>query len=261
MHEGRLTFEGRSIEYRIWGTRTAGPDLVLLHEGLGSAALWRDFPARLAEATGTRVLAWSRFGYGRSSSIARPRRPDYLHVEAREWLPRVLDALEVRDCVLFGHSDGASIALIHAADRPSRVRGLVLLAPHVMVEEITLAGIAAARDAYVNRDLRARLAKWHDDVDAAFLGWNDLWLDASFRDWNIEALVRDVDVPVVAIQGRDDEYGTVEQVESIRRHHPRTEVLVLDGCGHAPQRDRPDEVITATLRCLSLAARTRRDAE
>jgi pimeloyl-ACP methyl ester carboxylesterase len=258
MHEGRLTLEGRSIEYRIWGTRTSAPDLVLLHEGLGSAALWRDFPARLAEATGTRVLAWSRFGYGRSSSIVLPRRPDYLHVEAREWLPRVLDALEVQDCVLFGHSDGASIALIHAADRPSRVRGLVLLAPHVKVEEITLAGIAAARDAYVNRDLRARLAKWHDDVDGAFLGWNDLWLDASFRDWNIEALVRDVDVPIVAIQGRDDEYGTVEQVESIRRHHPRTKVLVLDGCGHAPQRDRPDEVIAATVRCLSLAARPHR---
>lgn len=256
VNAGQLSFDDRTIEYATWGADGALPALVLLHEGLGSVGLWRDFPERLAVATGTRVVAYSRFGYGRSSTASRPRPVHYLHDEARTWLPRVLDALGIDRCVLFGHSDGASIAMIHSADRPSRVGGIVLLAPHVLVEDVTLRGLAATRDAYLEGGLRARLAKWHDDVDAAFHGWNDLWLDPAFRDWNIEALVERIEVPTVAIQGRDDEYGTLDQLERIRRRAAHAELVVLDACGHAPQRDRPDDVIRATNRCLA-AARAR----
>lgn len=245
-----LRLDGRLIEYATWGDPRATPALVLLHEGLGSVAMWREFPARLAEACDTRVVAYSRIGYGRSSPLTSPREPDYMHVEARSWLPRVLDALAIDDCVLFGHSDGASIALIHAAERPARVRGVIAVAPHVYVEDLTTASIVAARDAARKDGVDPRLARYHDDADGAFRGWNDIWLDARFRDWNIEALLPAIAVPVLAIQGRDDEYGTLDQLARIAAQHTRTECLVLDDCRHSPHRDRPDAVCDATARFL-----------
>lgn len=246
-----LSLDGRRIEYRYWGDADDGPALVLLHEGLGSVAMWRDFPARLAAASGRRVVAYSRFGYGRSTPRARPPGPDYLHEEARIWLPRVLDAAGIHDCVLFGHSDGASIALIHAAARPARVRAVVALAPHVFVEALAIASIAAAGAEWRAHGVDPRLTRYHDDADAAFRAWNGIWLDPRFRDWNIEPLLDSIAVPILAIQGRDDQYGTLEQLARIVARHADTECLVLDRCGHAPHRDRADDVIAATSALLA----------
>lgn len=259
---GMLPLDGGHIEFAAWSeparASASATTVVLLHEGLGSVALWRDFPERLADAVATRVVAYSRFGYGRSSSIERPRPLDYLEHEARRHLPRVLAALDATRHVLLGHSDGASIALMYAAERPPGLEGLVLLAPHVKVEDVTVRGLLAARHAYEHGELRAKLARWHDDVDAAFLGWNDAWLDPEFRSWNIERRVPRVEVPIVAVQGRDDEYGTLDQIQSIAELNPRTELVALD-CGHALHRERPEDVIAATLRCLARAPRIRAD--
>jgi len=242
-----LAVDGRNIECRFTGAPSPGrPTIVMLHEGLGSVSMWRDFPERLAAATQCRVLVYSRYGYGRSSVLATPRTPDYMHDEARVWLPKVLEHLEVRAPILFGHSDGASISLIYAALPTAAVSGVIALAPHVKVEDITVSSIAAARVAYETTDLRARLARYHDDVDATFWGWNRIWLDPAFRGWNIEELLPAIRAPVLAIQGLDDEYGTLEQVESIRRRRPGTEVLALSKCRHSPHRDQPDAVLAAT---------------
>jgi pimeloyl-ACP methyl ester carboxylesterase len=247
--------DGSRIEYRV--VRPPAPaqgDLVMLHEGLGSVALWKDFPERLAERTGWRVLLYSRLGYGRSSAAKLPRSTEYMHEEARRWLPEVLDRLQARRPVLFGHSDGASIALIHAASKPP-LRGLVLLAPHVFVESLTISNIEAAKSAYATTDLRARLAKFHDDVDAAFRGWNDIWLAPEFKHWNIESLLPLIEVPILAIQGADDEYGTLEQLHRIRGARPGTRVRELASCRHSPHRDQPEEVLELTsefLRDLAL---------
>jgi pimeloyl-ACP methyl ester carboxylesterase len=246
-----LDCDAVTIEAARWDPPAAtGVPIVLLHEGLGCVDLWRDFPARLAHATGRTVYAYSRRGYGRSAPLAAPRRPDYLHDESRRGLASVLDALGLGRAVLFGHSDGASIALIHAAEAPARVAGVVALAPHVFVEELTLCGLRATRDAWQAGGLRPRLARWHADVDGAFHGWNDVWLSPEFRDWSIEALLPSIAAPVLAIQGADDEYGTLEQPWRIRAGHPATELLVLDGCGHAPHRERTEAVLAATVRFL-----------
>ncbi|MGA9028285.1 MAG: alpha/beta hydrolase [Steroidobacteraceae bacterium] len=218
----------------------------MLHEGLGSMSLWRDFPERLAAATGCRVLIYSRHGYGGSSLLTAPRNADYMHEEARVWLPQILRQLGVRRPVLFGHSDGASIALIHAALPGAELSGLILLAPHVMVEDLTVAAIEQARDAFRTTDLRKRLARHHRDVESTFRGWNDIWLHPAFRGWNIEALLGAVRCPVLAIQGRDDEYGTLAQLEILRRAVPGTAVQVLEDCRHSPHRDQPVAVLTAS---------------
>jgi len=249
--ENRLAVGNDCLEYRFaGGTGSRATELVMLHEGLGSMAMWKDFPERLAESTGCRVLAYSRRGYGSSSPLSEERSPDYMHDEARHWLPLVLDRLAIRRPVLFGHSDGASIALIHAAEPATRIAGVVALAPHVKVEPLTVASIADARTAYETSSLRARLAAYHRDVDAVFWSWNRIWLSPDFRGWNIEALLPDIRVPVLAIQGRDDEYGTLQQVESIHRALPRTELLVLDDCRHSPHRDQPAAVLEATRRFI-----------
>jgi pimeloyl-ACP methyl ester carboxylesterase len=247
-----LTLEDRRIEYRwIAGSHPNAATLVMLHEGLGSLSLWKDFPERLAAATGCRVLVHSRHGYGGSSSLHAPRGTDYMHEEARVWLPRLLRALEVRRPILFGHSDGASIALIHAAQPDADVAALILLAPHVMVEDLTVRNIERARIAFRETDLKERLARHHHDAEATFRGWNDIWLDPAFRTWNIEALLGAIRCPVLAIQGREDEYGTLEQLEILRRALPETEFQVLENCRHSPHRDQPQAVLDATREFLA----------
>ena len=239
------TVAGGRIEYeRIPGAR-GEPTIVLLHEGLGSISMWRDFPRQVAEATGHEVLVYSRHGYGRSAPLTAPRSLRFMHDEALIVLPELLDTLEIRRPILLGHSDGGSIAIIHAGGSGREVAGLVLLAPHVMVEEISVASIAAARVAYAEGDLRARLARHHDDVDGAFRGWNDVWLQPDFRAWTIEEYLPRVTCPVLVIQGEDDEYGTMAQVDRIGRAIPDAQILELAQCGHSPHRDRTAEVLEA----------------
>ncbi len=242
------------LEYRWVGiTDAAAPLLVFLHEGLGSASMWKDFPARLCDTGGFRGLVYSRAGYGRSTPRPHGERwtPDYMHRQAREVLPAFLAAVgvdvEVDRPWLFGHSDGASIALIHAARYPQAIAGLVLLAPHIFVEDLSIHSIEQARYAYGSTELRKKLSRHHHDVDSAFWGWNDIWLDPAFRDWNIEALLPSIRVPVLAIQGHNDEYGTMAQVDDLAAHVPQAEVIRLDDCAHSPHRDQPDAVITATI--------------
>ena len=227
-----------------------GAALVFLHEGLGSAKQWRDFPARVGEGSGLAALAYSRLGYGGSDPVTLPRPLDYMEDEARRFLPALLDALALDSVVLVGHSDGASIALVHAAlDGGKRVRGLVLEAPHVFVEDVSVASIADAREAFDNGDLREKLAKHHgDNVDVAFRGWNDAWLDPAFRAWNLEAYLPQIDVPVLVIQGDDDPYGTRAQVDAIARQvRGPVEVLMLPRCGHSPHRDQPEAAAVAMI--------------
>ena len=198
---------GGAIEYEVIGDPSAPEPLVFLHEGLGSVELWRGFPAAVAAATGRWALVYSRHGYGRSSVVTTARRPDYMHREADVVLPALLALLDIERPVLVGHSDGASIALLHAgAGHP--VAGLVLLAPHVFVEDRSVAGIAAARDAYRTTGLAEAMRKYHTDGDATFRGWNDIWLSPEFRDWNIEDRLPGIDCPVLVVAGEDDEYGT-----------------------------------------------------
>ena len=221
-----------------------GPVLVFLHEGLGSAAQWRDLPDVLAARTGCAALAYSRWGHGASEPLPSPRGVRFMHDEALRVLPDLLDTLGVGGPVLVGHSDGGSIALIHAAAAGRPVRGLVLIAPHVFVEDLTVASIARIRGEYATTDLRERLARYHADVDGAFRGWNDVWLDPAFRAWNIEELLPAIACPVLVIQGENDEYGTLRQVEAIAGGVSGTvRTLVLPGAGHAPHRDRPDAVV------------------
>ena len=228
------------------------PLIVFLHEGLGSVAMWRDFPQRLCTAAGCRGLVYSRPGYGRSSPRAADDAwgTDFLHQQALEVLPALLTALGVdaaRDKPwLFGHSDGGTIALLYAAHRPDQLAGAVLLAPHIRVEAVSISSIQQARQAYQDTDLRARLARHHDDPDSAFWGWNNIWLHPDFRAWSIEAELATLRCPLLAIQGVDDEYGTLDQIEGIARRVPGTELRAFAACGHSPHRDQADAVISAT---------------
>ncbi len=221
--------------------------LVFLHEGLGSIALWKDVPDRLAEQTGCGVLVYSRYGNGFSDALEGARPVSYMHDEAHIVLPEVLDAFDVRDAVLVGHSDGASIALIYAGDIGDRVRGVVAEAPHVFVEDISVESIALAKVAFETSDLAQRLARYHEDVKRTFYGWNDIWLHPDFRSWNIRESVRQIDVPMLLIQGVNDEYGTPAQLEAIREDVSlsRVDTLLLANCGHSPHRDRPEATLSA----------------
>jgi pimeloyl-ACP methyl ester carboxylesterase len=242
---------GRTLETGWWGPGS-GPALVLLHEGLGSVGLWRGFPAALAEATGLRVFAWSRLGYGRSAPVTPPRPLDYMQREAADGVRPVLDAAGIGDCVLIGHSDGASIAALYAGTvQDARVRGLVLLAPHFFVEDICIAGIEAARERYLHGDLRARLARHHDDVDGAFWGWNGAWLDPGFRTWNITEAAARIRVPTLVVQGLADPYGTAEQARTAERLIPApVETLLLPGVGHAPHLEAAEATRAAVTRFI-----------
>jgi len=239
------------VEYvRIAPERRDAPLVVFLHEGLGSVAMWKDFPARLCEAGGYRGLVFSRPGYGRST----PREADetwdldFMHRQAHEVLPAFFDAIGLDEKPwLFGHSDGGSIALLHAARFPERVAGLVVLAPHIFVEDKTVANIELARQAYLDTDLPQKLGRYHDDVDSAFWGWNRIWLHPPFRQWNIEAELDPIRCPVLAIQGVDDEYGTLAQIRGIAARVPQTQLLELADCGHSPHRDQPEQAIVAAI--------------
>ena len=241
-----LTIDGVALEARCWGPPPeAAPTLVLLHEGLGCVALWKDFPRKLTEATGYGVFAYSRQGYGTSDPCPLPRPVDYMTREAVDVLPKVLDAVGVRRAVLLGHSDGGSIAALHAGNvEDHRIRGIILLAPHFFVEDVSIEAIEAARVAYDTGDLRPRLASYHKHVDAAFLGWNGAWLDPAFRDWDITETLDYIRVPVLAIQGLDDPYGTRAQVDDLpERIYAPAEVTLLPDCGHAPQNEKPTETM------------------
>ncbi|HET9690128.1 MAG TPA: alpha/beta hydrolase [Acidimicrobiales bacterium] len=249
-----LDLAGTSIEVLDAAPRpdmAGAAPLVLLHEGLGSARLWRSFPWDVAAATGRRTVAYSRPGYGSSSVVTAPRTPRYMHDEAIHVLPAVLRGLGIERPVLVGHSDGASIALIHAgAAHP--VTAVVAIAAHVLVEERSLEGIRAARHRFETTDLGARMGRHHRDPVATFRGWNDIWLSEEFRDWNIERSLPAITAPVLVVQAADDEYGTTDQVRRIAEGVAGpAQTLVLPGGGHAPHLTRSDEVCAAVTRFLA----------
>jgi pimeloyl-ACP methyl ester carboxylesterase len=251
MTAGVVEVDGTALEY----VREAGgaPPLVFLHEGLGSVELWRTFPEDVRTATGRETVVYSRHGHGRSSVLVGDRTVRYMHDEALTVLPVVLAELGVERPVLVGHSDGASIAVIYAgagAGRVGPVSGLVLLAPHVFVEDRSVDGIEAARNSYTTTDLPARMGRYHTDPDATFWGWNRIWLAPEFRDWNIEEYLPGIDCPVLVVQGDADAYGTLAQVDAIERGVPNdvsVERLVVHGCGHAPHLERPAETTEAVV--------------
>jgi pimeloyl-ACP methyl ester carboxylesterase len=251
---------GRQIEYRMIPGDLAQPTLVFLHEGLGSVTLWRDFPDKVAAGLGARALVYSRFGYGQSDGLLARNTLRFMHDEALDVLPALLDGLGIERPLLIGHSDGASIALIHAAASGRPVRGLVLMAPHVFIEAICLESIARIRDTYLGTDLKQRLAKYHAHVDDAFLGWADTWLLPEFRSWSIEDLLPAVSQPMLLIQGRDDEYGTLAQLDRIEAGvKGPTSRLVLADCGHSPQRDQEAAVIEAIAAFVTGLSQERMD--
>lgn len=244
---GFVDLPGARLEFLAVGDPGTAPAIVLLHEGLGSVSAWRDFPQRLSRETGLPVLAYSRAGYGHSSPVSLPRPLDYMERESLDVLPQVLDALGFTEGILLGHSDGASIAAIYAGSvQDHRVRGLVLLAPHFFVEDRTVEAIEEMRERWRTTDLRSRLARHHDDVDGAFLGWNGAWLDPAFRAFDITECLAYIRVPMLIVQGDADPYGSLRQVEvAVEECMAPVESLVLQGCGHAPQAERPAETLAA----------------
>lgn len=242
-----LSVAGCRLEYRDLPAAEAGrPTLLLLHEGLGCVAMWRHFPDQLASATGCRVVVWSRAGYGGSQPWPEPRQPDYMHREAQQALPELLAALHIERPLLIGHSDGGSIALIFAGSFPEVPLGIAVLAPHEFVEEITLTGIREARAAWQTTDLPKKLARYHHErTQQVFADWNDTWLSPAFRDWNIEEYLPRIACPVLAIQGEDDEYATMRQLDVIAERVAAARLLKLPACGHSPQRDQEAAVLAA----------------
>ena len=234
-----LTVAGKRLEALLYPSARAGAAIVMLHEGLGSVALWKDFPERVAAATGCAVLVYSRYGHGKSQRLAEKRGVDFMHHEAKAVLPELLREFGIERPILLGHSDGASIALIYAGTWPDRVRGLILEAPHVFVEEFGLRSTVAIRKLYESSDLPKKLGRYHDHVDETFRGWNDIWLDPQFRDWNIEEYLDAITCPTLVIQGENDEYGTIAHIEAIQKRVPTAERLILADCGHSPHRDQP----------------------
>ena len=242
---------GKRLETQLFSPAANAPVIVMLHEGLGSIAMWKDFPARVAEATGCRVLVYSRYGHGKSERVAEKRSVDFMHHEAKVVLPEVLRQFEIERPILFGHSDGGSIALIYAGTWPERVRGLVLEAPHVFVEDLGIRSITAIRELYESSDLLEKLARYHDHADETFRGWNDIWLDPQFRGWNIEEYLGRISCPTFVLQGADDEYGTLAQVKAIQRRVPATQTLIFPRCGHSPHRDQPDLTLAAVSKFIA----------
>lgn len=253
-----IDFNGRTVSLEYAWIAPArqeeskdAPLVVFLHEGLGSLAMWKDYPQRLCDAGGYRGLVFSRPGYGRSTPRRRAERwpVDFMQQQASGVLPAFFARLSIGQRGerpwLFGHSDGGSIALLYAALFPNAVAGVVAVAPHIFVEDVSIRSITAAREAYLATDLRARLARYHDDPDSAFWGWNDVWLDPAFRGFSIVDVLDGLRCPILAAQGEDDEYGTLAQITGIRAHVPRTEIVVLDRCGHSPHRDQPQALTQA----------------
>jgi pimeloyl-ACP methyl ester carboxylesterase len=239
---------GRSLNFEWLGSEARNaPVLVFLHEGLGSIRKWRDFPARGAEATGCRALVYDRYGYGQSDVLQEPRRSvRFMHDEALTFLPEIREELGLNDCVLVGHSDGASIALIHAG-AGYRTRGVAVMAPHVFIEPVCLSSIEKAKVSFETTDLATRLGRYHRDARRTFYGWADVWTEENFKRWDIRAeYLERIDVPVLATQGYADEYGTMAQLDDIARHvRGPCELLKLEECGHAPCRDQADATLAA----------------
>jgi pimeloyl-ACP methyl ester carboxylesterase len=252
MQKGVLEVNGYAIEYiEFFATIPHAPTIVFLHEGLGCVALWKDFPERVAQATGCRVVVYSRYGYGQSSVLRESFKTDYMHREAQEALPVFLRQLNIVNPILFGHSDGGSIALIHAGAAKWPVRGLILEAPHCFVEDLSIAGIESAKQAYLSTDLGKKLGRYHADPDKTFWGWNDIWLHTDFRAWNIEEYLPAITCPVLAIQGIDDEYGTPAQIDAIAAQAGGpVELAKLSNCAHSPHRDQPAAVLAAVSRFI-----------
>jgi pimeloyl-ACP methyl ester carboxylesterase/GNAT superfamily N-acetyltransferase len=243
-----LTLAGGILEVLDIAGDPDQPALVLLHEGLGSVGLWRAFPERLAAATGRRTVAFSRYGHGQSDPPPRPRTPSFMHEEALEVLPDLFAGLNLKEPVLVGHSDGASIALIYAAAHPASA--VVAIAPHVFVEDMCLTEIRHARDVYEASDLRERMARHHQDPDAAFFGWNDVWLDPAFPEWSITDLIERVTCPLLLIQGERDQYGTMAQLDAIEQRAKSPVTRVHLDCQHSPPTEMPEATVDAIAQFL-----------
>ena len=262
--EGFLDLPAMRLEYRIIGPPPdAAPTIVMLHEGLGCVGLWGTFPEQLASTTGAGVFVYSRAGYGKSSPAKLPRPISFMDEEALEALPRVLDAIGFQRGVLFGHSDGASIAAIYAGSvQDHRVRGVILMAPHFFTEAIGLAEIRRTNEQFATGALRDRLKRWHADVDATFLGWAGPWLNPDFEKWDITEALGYIRVPILVVQGADDEYGTLRQVEAVREEcYCPVETVVLPGARHSPFRDAPEATIEATASFINRLLRDHHESE
>ena len=241
---GEVLVDGKRLE-TVW-IEPAGNDrstIVMLHEGLGSVALWKDFPQRLALRTGCGILVYSRYGHGNSDKLLEKRPVEFMHHEGEVVLPELLVKLSIAKPILLGHSDGGSIALIYAGKYPDRPRALILEAPHVFVEDLSVASITEAKVAYLTTDLPRKLGRYHRHVDETFWGWNDIWLDRQFRSWNIEEYLPAIRCPILCIQGEEDEYGTIAQVKAIRARVSATEILMLPNCRHSPHRDQAEATL------------------
>ncbi len=253
MENGTIRIAGRNLEIRrIAGKRSQAPAIVFLHEGLGSIALWRDFPDRLCAKSGFPGVVYSRYGNGFSETLEEHRAIEYMHREALDALPELVEKLALHRPIFFGHSDGASIAAIFAAAYPEQVSALVLEAPHVFVEALSVQSIAAIGERFRNSSLRERMARYHRDVDRTFFGWNDIWLAPAFLEWDITAMLPAIKAPALCIQGSDDEYGTLAQIDMIAKESGGpVDRLVLSGCGHSPHRDRADYVESAAAEWIA----------
>jgi pimeloyl-ACP methyl ester carboxylesterase len=261
---GFVSIDDSNLEYRLLGpSPDQAPTLVLLHEGLGSAALWGDFPEQLQAETGLGVFVYSRAGYGTSSPAALPRPLDYMQREALDVLPKLLDTIGFQRGLLVGHSDGASIAAIYAGCvEDHRLNGLVLMAPHFIVEDVSVKSIAEIKTAYETTNLREKLARWHNDVDKAFYGWNGAWLDPKFRAWDISDYLAYIRVPIAIIQGADDQYGSIRQVEIAQEEcYCPVEVTILAGIGHSPHREAPGATLNAISELAGAVLPTREGSE
>jgi pimeloyl-ACP methyl ester carboxylesterase len=262
--QGFLDIGPQRLEYHMIGPRAdAAPTLVLLHDGLGCVGMWDDFPDRLAAATGAGVFVYSRAGYGQSSPVTLPRPLSYMHDEALQVLPALLERIGFRRGLLIGHSDGASIATIYAGSvQDHRIRGLVLIAPHFFTEDVGIAAITRARAAYTESDLRAKLARWHADPDNAFSGWSEAWLNPEFRRWDITDSLAYIRVPILIVQGEDDRHGTVRQIETAQEEcYCPVEVVLVEGAGHSPQREAPDQTFRAVADFTNRLLRDHREGQ
>ncbi|MBL4667334.1 MAG: alpha/beta hydrolase [Sneathiella sp.] len=245
-HTYSFVVDGVQLEGKSLGPSPSEAEtIILLHEGLGSIELWRDFPDKLAAATGLGVFLYSRQGYGRSDPVTLPRPLDYMNVEAERVLPKILTEIGFKSGYLLGHSDGASIAAIYGGlFDDDRIKGIVLMAPHFFAEDISVDAIADVNKQFVEQDLRRRLSKYHADVDGAFRGWCESWLNPEFRHWNIECFLSKISKPILAIQGSEDEYGTMRQMDSLKTHAiAPLQIEIIDGCGHSPQIQFPEEIV------------------
>jgi pimeloyl-ACP methyl ester carboxylesterase len=254
---GEVVVDGKRLETLWINPEQADPTIVMLHEGLGSVALWKDFPQKLAARTGCRVLVYSRYGHGRSDKLLEKRPVAFMHHEGQVVLPELLDKLGIERPILLGHSDGGSISLIFAGKYPERPHALILEAPHVFVEDLSFASITQAKVNYQTTDFPQKLGRYHAHVDATFWGWNDVWLDPEFRSWNIEEYLPAIRCPILCIQGEDDEYGTIAQVKAIRARVPGTEVVMLPNCKHSPHRDQPEATLERMAEFVATTAEAR----